>query len=283
MKKYFLIFFISLIPLFSFAQTLNLFNNLSDTDKKALSKVSTSTLKKLKTLSEILQGMNLKKNQSINPNNINPEVCYPSSSSYNQQACTKLQQQIQNTPNNFAQPPFNMQPPQVPQVPTPQAQPSQNSGGGQQSSGQGQQQQGGQQGNNSGSKDCGKGGAEIDDGAFKQAVKASGIKIRAGNYGGELADSPLMLKQLKDECKCDVELTSGVRRPSGTHGRGGRWFDMAPTASLSNFITSKGEPSGNCRYKWKGISFLDERNCYFSAERTGPHWHVDGRNWECGK
>jgi hypothetical protein len=117
-KKFLIISIFFLLPFFSYAQKVNGID-FTDASKSILKNLSTTTKQKLKTLTELIKSQNFANTQKqslqdANNKNISPEVCYPSSSNYNQQACKKLQQQIQNTPNQFATPPFAPQQPQFP-------------------------------------------------------------------------------------------------------------------------------------------------------------------------
>ena len=133
-------------------------------------------------------------------------------------------------------------------------------------------------------KDCG-GGKESSDAEFKQMLKSAGIKAHgSATFGGILTDSLLMLKELETDCKCKIFVTSSVRAGmsrGGMHGPGTRYFDLGFTPEFSNFIKSKGS-GGPCWYTYKGIKMLDEKLCP-SKNATGPHWHINGKGWECKK
>jgi shikimate 5-dehydrogenase len=92
-----------------------------------------------------------------------------------------------------------------------------------------------------------------------------------------------MLKQLQEDCKCKVHVTSGTRAksdtPQGTHGAGKRVVDLRYSPELTSFLKTKGS---GCTVTYKGIGFLDEKICP-SGNATAPHWHLNGSGWNCGK
>jgi hypothetical protein len=115
---------------------------------------------------------------------------------------------------------------------------------------------------------------------------ASGIKHRVSSGFHDLPiDTALMLKELESDCNCKILVTSASRKFNQTssnseHGPGKRVVDLAYEPAITNYLKSK---AGNgCRFTLKGIKFIDEKVCP-TAAATGPHWHLNGNNWQCKK
>lgn len=125
---------------------------------------------------------------------------------------------------------------------------------------------------------------------IKKELKAKGINVSPGvsSFEGSPKDTALFLSMLEYDCGCKITVTSAVRKGRAertAHGPKSRSFDIGYSAEFGKFVKSKGKVITKCWYLYKGIKFYDEGGTSIGACQSagwdGPHWHVEGINWDC--
>lgn len=122
-----------------------------------------------------------------------------------------------------------------------------------------------------------------------QKLNSAGISTpnTRTSFEGLPEGTVLMARKIKEECKCNIVITSATRkwgssakaRPEGHHP-GNMVVDFAYNdPRLNSYIRAKG--GNSCRPAFKGIRFIDEGKCPIAGVSQGAHWHVDARNWDC--
>lgn len=114
--------------------------------------------------------------------------------------------------------------------------------------------------------------------SFRQKVQAFGIQIKqnSASYDQMPGKVILLLKKLKDDCKCSITLTAGTETAGHvSHGPKKAIFDIRSIgegAAFTSYINSKGRNINGAVFNYEGSGA--------NANTTAPHWHVNANGYQ---